>query len=495
MPDGAVVRFPDTMSKEQIKSIIATKFPDVASAAPAADKPWYVDAAQAADDMARIGANALTFGYADKLAGMLGGEGTEAERVATDAARERAGWAGTAMDVVGGAATGVGLANKGVTAMSAVPKALGGLKGVAARTAAMGADGAAMGALNAMGYDQDVATGATVGAVAGAAGNLLGEGVSALARGGKSGAPIPSLDDLKAKGSDAYARAAKHDVIIAQPSMGRLKDSMTTMLAEEGFAPEIQPKVLGVLNALDRVSQTNVGMKGLENVRKVALSVAQSSDASERRLGGMLIEQIDDFATSLGKQDVIQGDVAAATKALQEARSAWKTYKKAEVVDEALFKGANQTGSAYSGGNIDNATRQQFKSILNNPKMRRQFSKTEQAIMQDIVRGKPMDVIYRSLAKLSPTGSGLMSMLQIGGATATGNPAFLGLSVLGMGAKGLADRTTAARVQKLVEAVRLGQLPPQAINNLPGPVRDAVVRALTAGGINIALPMAPIQQQ
>lgn len=464
--------------------------------APEQDMPWYAQAAQAADDMARIAANALTLGQADKIAGYLGGSGTEAETAKTEGARDRAGWAGTAMDVTAGAGLGLGLANKGITAMRAVPATLGGFKGVAARTAAMGADGAALAGAEAALNGRDVLPAMAIGTAAGMTGNLLGEGVGAFARGGKSGAPIPDLDDLKARGSDAYARAAKHDVIIAQPSMGRLKGNMTTLLAEEGFSPEIQPKILGVLNALDRISQTNVGMKGLENIRKVALNVAQSQDPSERRLAGMLIEQIDDFASGLGKADVIQGDVGAAVSALKEARSAWKTYRKAELIDETLDKAKRQAEKSYSGGNIDNATRQQFDRILSNQKLARQFTATEREIMRQIIKGAPSQTITRLLGKLSPSGSGLMAMLQGGGAVATGNPALLGLSVLGMGAKGVSDRGTAANVQRLVEAVRLGQLPPQAINNLPGPAREAAVRLLTAAGISVGMPMvaAPAQQ-
>lgn len=459
----------------------------------APDAPWYADAAQAADDMARIGANALTFGFADKLAGYLGGRGTEAERAATGEARDRAGWAAPAMDVLGGAATGVGLAGKGLTAMRAVPATLGGVKGVAARTGAMAADGAAMGAMNALGYDQNVGTGALVGAAAGGVGNLLGEGVGALFRGGKSGAAVPSLDDIKARGSDAYEAAAKHDVIIGKPAMQRLRADMVDVLAEEGYMPEIQGKVSSILKSVDRLSETNVGLKGLENIRKVALNVAQSQDASERRLAGMLIDKIDDFAAGLGKADVLQGDVGAATSLLKEARASWRQFRKAELVDDTLKSAELQTASAYSGGNIDNATRQKIKGILGNKKLSRQFTATEREIMRQIVKGAPGQNIVRLLGKLSPTGSGLMAILQAGGAAALG-PVALTAPVVGMAAKGVSDRMTSSAVQRLVEAVRLGQIPPQALNNLPGPVRDAAVRLLTSGGITAAMPLIPAQQ-
>ena len=46
------------------------------------DLPWYLKAIQAADDVARFGANAATLGYADDIAGYLNGNGGNAESTA-----------------------------------------------------------------------------------------------------------------------------------------------------------------------------------------------------------------------------------------------------------------------------------------------------------------------------------------------------------------------------------------------------------------------------
>ena len=45
---------------------------DSSAASLEAEQPWYGKLGQAADDIARIAANGLTFGYADKIAGALG---------------------------------------------------------------------------------------------------------------------------------------------------------------------------------------------------------------------------------------------------------------------------------------------------------------------------------------------------------------------------------------------------------------------------------------
>jgi hypothetical protein len=111
---------------------------------------------QAADDMARIGADAVTRGYLDKW---LGPE----EQAKTQAARERAGWAGTGMDVASTYAT---------TPLKAVTSAPG-FVGGAVNALGYGAQGAGYGALSAGGHDQDIEQGALVGGLLGLGGSAV----------------------------------------------------------------------------------------------------------------------------------------------------------------------------------------------------------------------------------------------------------------------------------------------------------------------------------
>lgn len=86
--------------------------------------------------------------------------------------RSRAGLAGSVANVAGAVAGPAALAKAGLTA-TAIPK-LGGLMGLTA-------DGAAIGALNAYGNDQDIGTGALIGGGLGAAGQaVVGVGAKAL---------------------------------------------------------------------------------------------------------------------------------------------------------------------------------------------------------------------------------------------------------------------------------------------------------------------------
>lgn len=145
----------------------------------------------ALNDTVRLMADGATFGYADKFAAtmnsLISGSSYEdelaAERAGTQDARDRAGSAGTAAEVLGAYLTGRGLGKAGVTLTGRFgTAAMEGLSGLLARTGLMSVEGAAYGAAEASGRDQSISSGAASGALWGSGGNILGEGLGAIYR-------------------------------------------------------------------------------------------------------------------------------------------------------------------------------------------------------------------------------------------------------------------------------------------------------------------------
>lgn len=178
LPDGSFAEFPDGTSQDVIKGALQKRFAPTATpaAAPGPTReeqlqaemdamPGWQKPFKAADDLVRLAANGMTFGFADKIAGYMGGTGTETERAKTEDARTRAGGAGIAAELGGAIATPAGLAKAGVTA-TRLPGAIGRLGGLAA-------DGAVIGATDALGNDRDILTGAAAGGALGAAGQAV----------------------------------------------------------------------------------------------------------------------------------------------------------------------------------------------------------------------------------------------------------------------------------------------------------------------------------
>lgn len=460
---------------------------------PETDAPWYQDAAQAADDMVRLAAKGLTFGYADKLAGFLGGEGTEAERAKTAAAAERAGSAGTVAEIGGAVTTPMGLAGRGLTlAGRAGTGAMTGAKGLAARTGLMGLEGAGYGALTAAGHDQDIATGAAFGAAGGALGNVAGEGLSAglsKAAGAFNRKPvIPGNEELRQAAEAAYKAADDAGVIFRPEGVQRMANDIRVDLAEFGFHPGLQPRVATVLDELERIQNGNVTLKGMDVLRRIADSARKSLDPSEKALGNRIISHIDDFMQNMRPDDVLTGDAQRAGEALRTARDMWGRMRKSEMVDEAVERASRRAASTGSGGNVDNATRQNIRGILDSPKKSRGLKPDERAAMETVVRGTPTQNALRLAGKLSPQGNGLMAALGLGATVA--NPVMASVPAIGMVAKALADHATPRNVDQLSRIVRAGgqksatQSAPNAVQRLAQSKREAIARALMGIGVH-----------
>ena len=137
-----------------------------------------------------------------------------------------------------------------------------------------------------------------------------------------------------------------------------------------------------------------------------------------------------------------------------------------------------RAASTGSGGNIENATRQELRKILTSDRLRRGFSPDELAAIKDAVVGTKGQNALRLLGKLSPEGNGLSLILHLLGGTMSGG-ATIPLAVGGMVAKRGAD-AMARNSAQIAEAMIAngGKMPTAQL----GPARKAIIEALTAGG-------------
>lgn len=451
--------------------------------------PWYQQAGQAADDVVRMIANGATFGYADKLAGYMNGDGTEAERAKSDEAHQRAGFAGTTAEIAGSMATGKGLADAGLTAMKLVPKAASGLFGLGARTGAAAVDGAAYGALNATGHDTDVGEGAKMGAIFGTGGNLFGEalstGIGKVAGAFNKKPAVPSSDQLRDASRQAYQAADDAGVIYSPQAIAGLKDRITRELADFGYDPALQPGAAVVLRRLDDMAGQNATLTGMDTLRKVANNGINPTNPANNAAIAKIVGAIDDAVSNPAAGDVLGGDATAAAQAIQKARQLWGQARKAEGVDQAVERATLRAGSTGSGGNVDNATRQELRRIFEKS---RGLTDDEKAAFETAIKGTPAQNAARLIGKLSPGGNGLMAALGLGSTIAAG-PVGAVPSAVGLIAKTLADRQTPANVEQLSRIIRAGgqrsatEAAPNAVQRLTQSSRDDIVRLLMMSGI------------
>ncbi len=503
-PDGSVVEFPDGTPDAEMAQAMQKTFGGPSAPAGMTRGPtgklaptmtFNADTGpvQAADDIVRLIANGASFGYADKLAGSMNGTGTDAERARSAEAGNRAGLAGKVAEIGGAAATPIAAGRMGLSLVGALGSgALKGATGLFARTGLAATEGAGYGALGASGHDTDISDGALLGAVFGAGGNLAAEGVTnaASAIAGTGRGPAPSMADVTARRDAAYQAADNSGVVYSPQAADRLRTDVVQKLADYGYDPALQPGAAPALRRIEDLIGQNVTLKGLDTVRKVANHGYKPGEKSNNAAVNMVVGAIDDLINNPAAGDVLTGSAPAAAGTIREARDLARRAIKSSEVDDAVIYAGRRAASTGKGANIDNATRQNIRHILD--RGARGYTPDEVAALEKIVFGTPVQNVLRWAGGFSPQnilngGVGMGAGGAVGGAVGGPAGALLGgAAVAGLGgvSKMVADRMTRGSVNDLIDIImRGGQRAPLT------PTQNAILGsrdALARGAIGVA---------
>jgi hypothetical protein len=237
--------------------------------------------------------------------------------------------------------------------------------------------------------------------------------------------------------------------------------------------PMRHPKAASMLEEIQSLRGKPMTLSELDQLRQVIRrDVASAPDEAERFFGQKMIANIDEFIQAATPDQVMGGDPKTAAAAIKTARDLHTRIKKLEAFETALGKADLRAASTGSGGNVDNATRQNVRGVIEKT---RNLTPAEREAAEKVVRGGGVvQNTLRGIGKLSPQGSGLMSALSIGGAAA--NPMLAIPSLLGVGAKATADAMTKRNVDDLLRLIINGGRP------LPRTVPSAVIRRPVAAG-------------
>jgi hypothetical protein len=334
-----------------------------------------------------------------------------------------------------------------------------------------------------------VATGALIGGAAGGAGALAGEaiskGIGKVAGAFNKQPKIPTIDELNAAKNAAYQAADNAGVIFTPNAVNRVKGEVVSSLTKLGYDPALQPGAAAVVNRLSGLEGQNVTFTGLDTLRKVASNGYIPGNKSNNKAVSEIVKAIDNVTTSPRAGDVLTGNADAAGKIIKQARELAQRSAKAEQLDYAVQSAANRAASSGSGGNVDNATRQNIRKMLERG---RGFSPDERAAMQQVIDGTSGQNALRLAGKLSPQGNGLMLALQAGAAGASGG-ATVPLAMAGGAAKWAADRGTQNSVDELSRIIRAGGsrsqafAPPNTVQRLAQSEKDRLMRLIMSGGL------------
>ncbi|MEE8207871.1 MAG: hypothetical protein V3T88_02805 [Nitrosomonadaceae bacterium] len=126
-------------------------------------------------------------------------------------------------------------------------------------------------------------------------------------------------------------------------------------------------------------------MTQIDQLRQQAqIAASNVTDPSDARLGAIMVDEIDDFLDKVPKGAFTGPDAKTAAQVSERykaARGLWGRARRAELISEA-FQKAELTREGFEGG-----IRNQLRSIVNNKKRSRFFTKDEISAMRDVIKG------------------------------------------------------------------------------------------------------------
>lgn len=260
------------------------------------------------------------------------------------------------------------------------------------------------------------------------------------------GAKAPTVDELRAQADDLYRAGAARpgaEAADVRTLAGQIDNELSALNIKTPTGRVLaEGNVKRFLDVLEDFDGQAMKPEQMQSLRRILTDAAGSADPADRRIGARLLEQFDQWRG----QHVPE---------YRQADQLYGRMKRAQDVDFRIQKAENRAASSGSGGNTVNATRQNIRQILDNPKALRGYSPDEIAAMRQIVRGSPGVNAMRNVGKLSPT-SGALPLL--GSLTGIGVAPQLTIPAMGVAAasKGGAEILTRREIRGLVDMILNG---------------------------------------
>lgn len=432
--------------------------------------PWYMKAATAGADMARIGSNAVTFQQMDRINSLLTGRSYADEQQKTQDARLRAGSASGMAEVGAPAAAYSKIPSAGA---ALADKVEGPLAKALMYLAGSGAEGAAYSGVDAALNNRDVlpamGSGAFAGTTGAAAAGLLTKAGNKIFDMFDPPPARMTADELGAAKNQAYKAVENANVEYTPPFVRQVLADMGAQSARA--YPGRHDETIAATKALN--SRLNngraVSLPVMDKNRQIVrMDVADLPDQSQSAMGVGMIRSMDDALKSAGPKDVTtrSGDPAEGIDLLNQARDLALRTRKAEDLDIMSDKARRQAAVNMQSGE-ESTLRQKANQILNNEDQRRGYTPDEIQALDDIVTGKGVEWL-RQLGRMAPggglsltgmgSGAGLGSIVAAlsGGNPAVGAAAAAIPPAVGWLAKQGAARGTKKSVDALMDLVAAG---------------------------------------
>jgi len=265
----------------------------------------------------------------------------------------------------------------------------------------------------------------------------------------------PTIEGLKTAARGVFKEIDDLGVTVNPSSTARLSAQLSTLTRKQGFNPTIHPKVNAALKEFEAVSGRSQSLSEIDVLRRVANSAAKSIEPDEARLGNLMVNRIDDFLDTAGRNE-LSGTTKNIGAKYRDARQLWRRVKKSEQIEEAFSKAQLQATG------FENGIRTQFRSILNNKKARKGFTKEELDSMRQVVKGGSLENMAKMIGRFGfsegQASNMLMGSLGVAGGAAIGGAAgAVAVPLIGQMSRTLAQKLTRKGAEGADLIVRAGK--------------------------------------
>lgn len=313
-------------------------------------------------------------------------------------------------------------------------------------------------------------------------GGMTPGGISRAVKGSTAAKAAPSVEQLQAAKQAAYKAADNAGVAYTPAAYDKMLVDVVNRFKADRFNPKRHKAAASVFETLAAERGKPLTLTELDQLRQIVRrdvvnpSYRSAELEADGFFGELMLDAIDDMIAKARGGDILSGSGAQGAELITTARELNTRLRKTEVIEAALIKAERRAASTGSGGNLNNAIRQNIRAILDSKSKSAPFTKEELAAMEKLVRQGKMEDLLRWVGKFSPGGNGLMGMLQVGGTLV--NPAVAALPIAGMAAKGMADSGTISKAAKLQAMIARGAPAPKP---LPKPYSFPLLAAQAAG--------------
>jgi hypothetical protein len=255
-------------------------------------------------------------------------------------------------------------------------------------------------------------------------------------------AAVPTVEDLKGRAANLYGKAETNGVVATPKQTQQLASDVHGILRDEGqIGPAGQitnadTNTSKAFNLIQQYAGKEMTPKEMNTVRTVLADSRQSVDPADRRLGNILLDHFDNWASPMAPE-------------FDQARSVASRYLQAQDLERAREL-AGARASQFTGSGFENALRTEYRGLdRGNIKGQNYFAPDVTDAIQNVARGTPVRNALRGLGRLAPTGPVPMMGDLAGGAgmgLMAGNPVAGGMFGGGMAGLGVLGRVGATRM-------------------------------------------------